>query len=200
MDAKGANGNDINGSLRVAEFKPPNFKLDLTLESGENAVAAGARMQASLDGAYLFGAPLQGGVAHAAVTRYGASYVGQVPGLSRSARSGGSRIRRRIFDSDVSQNDYTLDAQGKATFPFRYPTDLPFPMTYNVDVRRPTFRTCRSPSSSTFPALATDAIDRAFDPTSSGRPRRRCRFKVIVLDREGRRGFRAAPCISNCRR
>ncbi|HEV3195980.1 MAG TPA: Ig-like domain-containing protein, partial [Candidatus Cybelea sp.] len=29
IDAKGSNGNEINGSLRVAEFKPPNFKLTL---------------------------------------------------------------------------------------------------------------------------------------------------------------------------
>ena len=27
IDAKGPNGNDVSGSLRVAEFKPPNFKL-----------------------------------------------------------------------------------------------------------------------------------------------------------------------------
>ena len=29
--AKGTNGNEIDGSLRVAEFKPPNFNLTLTL-------------------------------------------------------------------------------------------------------------------------------------------------------------------------
>ena len=41
VDAKGTNGNDIYGSLRVAEFKPPNFKLDLSLDNGENAIAGG---------------------------------------------------------------------------------------------------------------------------------------------------------------
>ena len=68
IDAKGANGNDISGSLRVAEFKPPNFKLTLNL-GATSATAGGERARERADAAYLFGAPLQGGTAHAYVTR-----------------------------------------------------------------------------------------------------------------------------------
>ncbi|HEX3458447.1 MAG TPA: Ig-like domain-containing protein, partial [Candidatus Baltobacteraceae bacterium] len=67
VDAKGANGNDIGGSLRVAEFKPPNFKLTLSLNA--KSAQAGSSVAAQVAAAYLFGAPLQGGTAHAYVTR-----------------------------------------------------------------------------------------------------------------------------------
>ncbi|MBV8498650.1 MAG: Ig-like domain-containing protein, partial [Candidatus Eremiobacteraeota bacterium] len=67
VKAIGSNGNEIDGSLRVAQFKPPNFKLTLTL--GSKAAAAGSSVHASVAAAYLFGAPLQGGTAHAYVTR-----------------------------------------------------------------------------------------------------------------------------------
>ena len=67
IDAKGASGNDITGSLRVAQFKPPNFKLTLALNA--TSAAAGSSVKATAAAAYLFGAPLQGGSAHAYVTR-----------------------------------------------------------------------------------------------------------------------------------
>jgi alpha-2-macroglobulin len=184
VDAKGANGNDINGSLRIAEFKPPNFKLDLTLDNGTNAVAAGGSVQASLDGAYLFGAPLQGGVAHAVVTRYGDSYSSdKFPDYSFGPQWF-EPDQSPDFDSDVSQNDYTLDAQGKAAFPIPVPTDLPFPMTYNVDVQTTDVSNLSVASGSTFTALPTDAIigldSDVVGPASSPMP-----IRVIVLDAKG---------------
>jgi uncharacterized protein YfaS (alpha-2-macroglobulin family) len=184
VDAKGANGNDINGSLRVAEFKPPNFKLDLTLDNGESAVAAGGTVQAALNGAYLFGAPLQGGVAHAVITRYGASYFSDKFPDYAFGPQWWQPDQTPDFDSDVSQNDYTLDAQGKAAFPIPVPTDLPFPMTYNVDVQTTDVSNLSVASASQFTALATDAIigldSDVVGPAASPMP-----IKVIVLDAKG---------------
>ncbi len=132
IDAKGANGNDVSGAVRVAEFKPPNFKVALTL--GATSATAGASVRAAVAASYLFGAPLQGGRAHAYVTRDVATvqpngwddfwfgpqwyYPEQTPS----------------FDTDVLQRDIPLDAQGAAALDVAVPRDLPFPMTYRVDM------------------------------------------------------------------
>jgi len=184
IDAKGPTGNDINGTLRVAEFKPPNFKLDLTLDNGDNAVAAGSSVTAALDGAYLFGAPLQGGVAHAVVTRSTAAYSSEKYPEYSFGPQWFEPDQPPDFTTDVSQNDYTLDAQGKASFTVPVPADLPFPMTYSVDVQTTDVSNLSVASNSTFTALASDAIigldSDVVGPAASPMP-----IRVVVLDTKG---------------
>ena len=106
-----ANGNDINGSFRVAEFKPPNFKIALTLD--RKSATAGSSVRASVAAAYLFGAPLQGGTAHAYVTRD----VASVQPKGWDDFSFGPQWyypeQTPSFDTDVLQRDLPLDAQGR---------------------------------------------------------------------------------------
>ncbi|MDP9111017.1 MAG: Ig-like domain-containing protein, partial [Candidatus Eremiobacteraeota bacterium] len=67
ITATGSNGNVIAGSMRVAQFKPPNFKMSVSLSAA--SATSGNGVTASAKAAYLFGSPLQGGKAHAIVTR-----------------------------------------------------------------------------------------------------------------------------------
>jgi len=183
IDAKGANGNDVSGALRVAEFKPPNFKIALTL--GATSATAGASVHAAVAASYLFGAPLQGGRAHAYVTRDLATvqpngwddfwfgpqwyYPEQTPS----------------FDTDVLQRDIPLDAQGTAALDVAVPRDLPFPMTYRVDLETSDVSNLSVADSKSFLALpagaviglASDAVGKAGSPMP---------IRVIVTDADGK--------------
>ena len=156
LDAKGANGNDINGSLRVAEFKPPNFKLALTL--GATSATAASSVRANVAAAYLFGAPLQGGTAHAYVTRD----VATVQPKGWDDFSFGPQWywpeQTPSFDTDVLQRDVPLDAQGTASLDVAVPRDLPFPMTYRVDMETSDVSNLSVSDSQSFLALPSDAV------------------------------------------
>jgi uncharacterized protein YfaS (alpha-2-macroglobulin family) len=156
VDAKGANGNDINGSLRVAEFKPPNFKLTLAL--GATSAPAGSSVRADVSAAYLFGAPLQGGTAHAYVTR----------DLAAVQPKGWDDFwfgpqwywpeQTPSFQTDVLQRDLPLDAQGAGSLDVAVPSDLPFPMNYRVDMETTDVSNLSVSDSKSFLALPSDAV------------------------------------------
>lgn len=183
VDAKGANGNDINGSLRVAEFKPPNFKLTLALDT--TAATAGSTVQANVSAAYLFGAPLQGGTAHAYVTRD----VATVQPKGWDDFSFGLQWywpeQTPDFDTDVLQRDLALDANGTTTLKVDVPRNLPFPMTYRVDMETSDVSNLSVADSKSFLALPSDAvIGLASDAVgTSGSP---METRVIVTDANGK--------------
>lgn len=156
IDARGTNGNDISGSLRVAEFKPPNFKLTLTL--GGTSATAGSSLRANVSAAYLFGAPLQGGSAHAYVTRD----VATVAPKGWDDFSFGPQWyypeQTPSFDTDVLQRDLALDAQGTTSLDVAVPRDLPFPMTYRVDMETSDVSNLSVSDSQSFLALPSDAV------------------------------------------
>jgi len=181
--AKGTNGNEIDGSLRVAEFKPPNFNLTLTL--GAKSAVAGSSLGANVSANYLFGAPLQGGTAHAYVTRDVATvqpkgwddfwfgpqwfYPEQTPS----------------FTTDVLQRDLTLDAKGMTSLDVAVPADLPFPMTYTVDMETTDVSNLSVSDSQTFLALPSDAVIGLASETvgKAGTP---MPIRVIVTDADGK--------------
>ena len=132
IDAKGPNGNDVTGSLRVAEFKPPNFKLSLAVSA--TAAPAGGSVKATAEAAYLFGAPLQGGSVHAYVTREAATVAPQGWDDFWFGRQWFWPESTPSFDTDVLQRDLSLDAQGNASLDVSVPADLAFPMTYTIDM------------------------------------------------------------------
>ena len=197
VDAKGANGNDINGSLRVAQFKPPNFKLTLTLSA--KSATAGKGVSASVAAAYLFGAPLQGGTTHAYVTRD----VATLQPKGWDDFSFGPQWfypeQTPSFDTDVLQRDLVLDANGTTTLDVSVPANLPFPMTYRVDMETTDVSHLSVADSQSFLALpsdvaiglASDTVGTAGTPMHDPRDRHGC-------GRQGR--SRAAACISSCRR
>jgi hypothetical protein len=130
--AHGSGGEQIDGSYRVAEFKPPNFKVDISLD-GDVAIA-GSSVGSKSTSLYLFGAPVEGGTSHVAVTR--AQYAFQPKGWDAFT------FGRQWFypdetpgvPSDVIQRDLTVDASGNAALPIPVASDLPYAMQYTVSV------------------------------------------------------------------
>ncbi len=183
IDAKGANGNDINGSLRVAEFKPPNFKLTLSLNATSGT--AGSSIHANVAAAYLFGAPLQGGSAHAYVTRD----VATVQPKGWDDFSFGPQWywpeQTPSFDTDVLQRDLPLDAQGMTSLDVAVPRDLPFPMNYRVDMETSDVSNLSVSDTQSFLALPSDAViglaSDAVGKAGSPMP-----IRVIVTDADGK--------------
>lgn len=183
LDAKGSNGNDLTGSFRVAQFKPPNFKLTLTLSA--KSATAGSSTTAKVAAAYLFGSPLQGGTAHAYVTR----------DLATPQPKGWDDFsfgpqwfwpeQTPSFTTDVLQRDLGLDQNGSASLDVNVPRDLPFPMTYRVDMETTDVSHLSVADSQSFLALpsdgmiglASDTVGRAGSPMT---------IRAIVTDSEGK--------------
>ena len=188
IDAKGANGNDINGSLRVAEFKPPNFKLTLTL--GATSATAGSSVHANVAAAYLFGAPLQGGTAHAYVTRD----VATVAPKGWDDFSFGPQWyypeQTPSFDTDVLQRDLPLDAQGDDVARRRRAARPAVSDDVSVDMETSDVSNLSVSDSQSFFALPSDAVI-GWRRMRSARRAARCRFASIVTDADGTADFGA---------
>lgn len=180
--AKGTNGNEIDGSLRVAEFKPPNFNLTLSLD--KTSATAGGSVSAAVSAQYLFGAPLQGGTAHATVTRDVAAL--QPDGWSDFTFGPQWYWPEQTpqFTTDVLQRDVNLDAGGRASIDVPVPSELPFPMTYTVDMETTDVSNLSVSDSKTFLALPGDvAIGLACDNVGkAGSP---LPIRTIVTDAQG---------------
>lgn len=131
ISAIGASGNTINGAFRVAQFKPPNFKVDLALD--RPYATAGDTLTATGTASYLFGGALDGGKTHIYVTRD----VATIAPKGWDTYSFGPQWfwpeQQPAFTTDVSQTDLTLDKQGIGSQAIAIPANLPFAMTYTVD-------------------------------------------------------------------
>jgi alpha-2-macroglobulin len=183
VDAKGANCNDISGSLRVAEFKPPNFKLTLTLDAP--STTAGSSVRANVSAAYLFGAPLQGGTAHAYVTRDLATVQPKGWDDFSFGPQWNYPEQSPSFDTDVLQRDLTLDQQGNTSLDVGVPHDLPFPMTYRVDMETSDVSNLSVSDTQSFLALPSDAaIGLASDAV--GKAGAAMPVRVVVTDANGK--------------
>ncbi|MFY9631859.1 MAG: Ig-like domain-containing protein [Candidatus Cybelea sp.] len=154
--AKGTNGNEIDGSLRVAQFKPPNFSVAVKLAA--TSATAGSNLQADVSANYLFGAPLQGGKAHAYVTRELASVQPQDWDDFSFGPQWFYPEQTPEFTTDVLQRDLPLDEKGDATLAVAVPGDLPFPMTYQVDMETTDVSNLSVSDSHSFLALPSDAV------------------------------------------
>lgn len=155
ISATGSNGNVISGSLRVAEFKPPNFKLQLSLD--KTNATAGQAVIATAHASYLFGAPLEGGTAHAYVTRDVATLQPKGWDDFSFGRQWFWPEQTPSFDTDVLQKDLPLDARGTTSLNVGVPSSLPFPMTYRVDMETTDVSHLSVSDSQSFLALPTDA-------------------------------------------
>ncbi len=183
VKATGTNGNEIDGALRVAQFKPPNFKLTLTL--GATSATAGSSVHAGVAAAYLFGAPLQGGTAHAYVTRD----VATVQPKGWDDFSFGPQWfdpeQTPSFDTDVLQRDLPLDSQGNASLDVPVPANLPFPMTYRVDMETSDISNLSVADSKSFLALASDAVIGLASDTV-GKAGTTMPIRTVVTDADGK--------------
>ncbi|MGK7917749.1 MAG: Ig-like domain-containing protein, partial [Prochloraceae cyanobacterium] len=183
VSAKGKNGLTIYGQFRVAEFKPPNFKVDLKLD---NKIALiDDKITAKAESNYLFGAPVQGGNIKYYVTRRRTYFT--PPGWEKFS------FGRQWFwpenapqvTTDVLQADRQLDDVGKSTQIVNVARDLPYPMTYRVDAEVSDVSNLSVASSQSFTALPSDRLIglRSDFVADAGKP---FSIEVIVTDSAGK--------------
>jgi hypothetical protein len=129
--AKGESGVELYGEFRIAEFKPPNFKVDLTLD--KEFATINEKIAINTESNYLFGSPVQSGTVKYYVTRQKAEFIPQ--GWEKYA------FGRQWFwpeeppdvSADVRQASQVLDSSGKNSEILTVADDLLYPMTYRVE-------------------------------------------------------------------
>lgn len=129
--AKSDAGVELQGELRVAEFKPPNFQTELTLD--QSFATAGETLQADVQSTYLFGAPVQGGTVNYYVTRRPTEVTPEGWDDFTFGRKWDWPEERPPVPSDVLETSKTLGNQGQSDLSVDIADDLPYPMTYRVD-------------------------------------------------------------------
>lgn len=156
INASASNGEALAGSFRVAEFKPPNFKVDLALDA--QRVMSGTTVNAKATSTYLFGAPVEGGKSHYYVTRQQSYYTPAGWEQYDFGRSWFYPEQPPSVDVDVLQKDLTLGSDGTSSIPVPVATDLPYPMDYRVDSETTDVSNLSVADSKTFTAFPSDAI------------------------------------------
>jgi uncharacterized protein YfaS (alpha-2-macroglobulin family) len=156
IKAKRDEDHEIQGDFRVAEFKPPNFKVDLSLNQTVAIIDQSVEAQAQSN--YLFGPPVQGGKATYYVTRQQTDFTPK----GWEAFSFGRRWfwpeESPTVSSDVLQVSGALDADGKSQQSIKVAQDLPYAMTYRVDVEVADVSNLSVANSKTFTALPGDRL------------------------------------------
>ncbi|WP_293197582.1 MULTISPECIES: alpha-2-macroglobulin [unclassified Microcoleus] len=154
--AKGTSGAEISGNFRVAEFKPPNFKVDLSLN--KQIALIDDRIEAKAQSNYLFGSPVEGGKAKYYVTRRPAEFTPKGWEEFTFGRQWFWPEERPTVSTDVLQENAVLDASGKGDRTFTVAKDLPYPMNYRVDVEVSDVSNLSVSDSQTFTALPSDRL------------------------------------------
>ena len=181
--AESSRGVKIFGGFRVAEFKPPNFKLDVALDKA--AAVAGGTIAATANAAYLFGAPLQGGKATIYVTRSIASVAPQGWDQFAFGRQWFWPEEPPSITSDVLQRDATFDGTGALKFGVDVPNDLPAPLNYSVEVQGSDVSNLSVADSKTFLAMPADGLIGLASDTV-GAAGTAMPIRVIVTDAQGK--------------
>ncbi|HVA28835.1 MAG TPA: Ig-like domain-containing protein [Candidatus Baltobacteraceae bacterium] len=182
LSAQSSNGAKIFGGFRVAEFKPPNFKLSVALD--KEAATSGTRVTARANAAYLFGAPLQGGKATIYVTRALAYVAPKGWDTFSFGRQWFWPQEPPGIASDVLQRTESFDDAGALNFGIDVPNDLPAPLTYTVEVQGSDVSNLSVADSQTLLAMPADALIGLSSDTvaAAGTP---MPIRVIVTDAQG---------------
>src|ERR1700674_1391881 len=180
--AKSASGLELSGSFRVAEFKPPNFKTELTLD--KEFAFAGDSVVAMSQSNYLFGAPVDGGKTEYHVTR-GQTYFSP-PGWD------GYAFGRQWFwpeqppkiSSEVLSKTLTADKYGRSSQAVPVGHDLPYPVSYSVDASTSDASNLSVSDTKAFPALPGHAFI-GLKSDGAGKVNAPLPMSVIVTDDKG---------------
>ncbi len=156
IEAEASSGASISGSFRLAEFKPPNFKVDLAL-SREMAFPGDA-VEASVQSNYLFGAPVDGGRVEYLVKRQRAFFVPEGWGRFSFGRAWYWPEETPTVPGDVLQEEAQLDAAGEGMQSVTVADDLPYPMTYRFDAQVSDVSNLSVAGSQSFVALPSDRL------------------------------------------
>lgn len=156
IQAKAKNGQEISGEFRVAEFKPPNFKVELNLDKEFALIDEKVNINATSN--YLFGAPVEGGEAKYFITRQQADFIPKGWEEFSFGRQWLWPEETPTISSDVLQTSTQLDANGKSSQTVNVANDLPYPMTYQVDVQVADVSNLSVANSKTFTALPSNRL------------------------------------------
>lgn len=154
--AKGDSGAEISGNFRIAEFKPPNFKVDLSLN--KQIALIDDKIEANAQSNYLFGSPVEGGKAKYYVTRRKAEFTPKGWEKFAFGRQWFWPEESPNVPIDVLQQNAVLDASGKGDRTFTVAKDLPYPMNYRVDVEVSDVSNLSVSNSQTFIALPSSRL------------------------------------------
>jgi alpha-2-macroglobulin len=156
LKAKAKNGVEIVGDFRVAEFKPPNFKVDLKLDQA--FATPNQTIKASAQSNYLFGPPVSGGNASFYVTRQPVTFTPKGWDKFSFGQQWFWPEEQPTVTTDVIQNSAALDPQGLGTQSVKVAEDLPYAMTYRVDAEVKDVSNLSVADSKTFTALPSDRL------------------------------------------
>jgi alpha-2-macroglobulin len=168
--ATAGNGEEITGDFRVAEFKPPNFKVDVALD--RLVAQRGDTVHATATNAYLFGAPLTGASTKFTVTRGPLTFTPKGREAYRFGRHWFWPQQRPDASTDVLESTVTVGDDGKNGVAVTVPSDLPFPMEYAVDADTTDASNVDVADGKVFTALPSDTLIgvRADDVATAGSP------------------------------
>ncbi|MCL1473136.1 alpha-2-macroglobulin family protein [Argonema antarcticum] len=156
ITAKGENGVEISGDFRVAEFKPPNFKVALNLE--KEFALIDQKVEAKAASNYLFGSPVEGGKAKYYVTRSQTAFIPKGWSEFSFGKQWFWPEESPSVSTDVLQVSQVLDGQGKSNQTVTVAKDLPYPMNYRVDVQVSDVSNLSVADSKSFTALPSDRL------------------------------------------
>ncbi|MGK7913561.1 MAG: Ig-like domain-containing protein, partial [Synechococcus sp.] len=155
-NATGEDGVTLFGEFRVAEFKPPNFKAELQLDT--DIALPNDTVAASLQSNYLFGAPVDNGKVRYTVTRSREFFVPDGWEEFRFGRSWFWPEEVPTVSSEVLQVDEVLDESGSGTQAVTVGDDLPYPMTYRFEGAVSDASNLSVSGTQTFTALPSDRL------------------------------------------
>ncbi|MBV8726161.1 MAG: alpha-2-macroglobulin family protein, partial [Candidatus Eremiobacteraeota bacterium] len=182
IKAVGDKGIELDGDLRVAEFKPPNFNASLALS--KKFAAIGTDVSATGTSDYLFGSPLQGANARFYVTRQQTTVQPKGWDEYSFGRQWFWPDESPTVPTDVLQQDTTLDNQGHASQTVHVADDVPYPMDYRVDFEVSDVSHLSVSDSKTFTALPSDVLI-GLQHDFVGDEKTAFPVKVIVTDPNG---------------
>ncbi|MDQ6780743.1 MAG: MG2 domain-containing protein, partial [Candidatus Eremiobacteraeota bacterium] len=182
LEAKSGSGVVLTGDVRIAEFKPPNFKVELHLD--KPVAFANDTVNAKGRGAYLFGASLQGGNVQYYVTRAQTSYTPKGWDAYAFGRQWFWPEQAPSVQGDVVQVRGKLDGNGSYSQGVTVPTDLPFAMRYQVDLQVSDVSNLSVADSKSFTALPSDALIGMQGDwvAAAGQP---ATYRIVVTDSNG---------------
>jgi len=154
--AKGETGAEIAGEFRVAQFKPPNFKVELNLD--KEFALIDQKVAAKAQSNYLFGSPVEGGKARYYITRTQTDFTPKGWEKFSFGRQWFWPEESPAVSSDALQANQVLDSAGTSRQLIPVAKDLPYPMTYQVDVQVTDVSNLSVSDSKTFTALPSDRL------------------------------------------
>lgn len=182
IEAKNRNGVEILGTFRVAEFKPPNFKVDLALD--HEMARAGDTIKAQVQSNYLFGAPVEGGQVDYYATREKVDFIPKGWEDWNFGRQWFWPEEEPSVESDVLQTQAALDPKGQGQQSFTIAPDLPYPMAYRLDAQVKDVSNLAVANSKTVIALPSDRLIglKGSFVADAGKP---FELQVVVTDAKG---------------